>query len=203
MVAPTPVGWTDTPALGCAACCLRFDPDARKLAIMPLRSSAGESVKVAVTQSPSRYRDDARNESRRPDKVVQASRLRWHAGTSVGYDARKLRVWADGLASGTLHNTHCPFGRAKTSHLNSFRADNSPPAGPFSAELRSDNVALCNVPLLRCHGDCCPAQKTPAPARSCPRRVAITAPACRHPSRQLRRSACPSPVGTGEGGAAG
>ena len=35
--------WTDTPALGFAACCLRFDPDARKLAIIPLRSSVGES----------------------------------------------------------------------------------------------------------------------------------------------------------------
>ena len=34
---------TDTPALGFAACCLRFDPDARKLAIIPLRSSGGES----------------------------------------------------------------------------------------------------------------------------------------------------------------
>ena len=128
---------------------------------------------------------------------MQASRLRWHAGTSVGYDARKLRVWADGLASGTLHNTHCPFGRAKTSHLNSFRADNSPPAGPFSAELRSDNVALCAIPLPHCHGDCCPAQKTPAPARSCPRRVAIIAPACRHPSRQLRRSASDEEVWSG------
>jgi hypothetical protein len=120
------------------------------------------------------------NESRRPDRISRASRLRWHAGTSVGYDARQLRVWADGLAAGTLHNTHCPFGRAKTSHLNSFRADNSPPAGPFSAELRSDNVALCAIPLPHCHTDCFPHL---ALVR------AISAPACRHPSRQRSRSA--------------
>ena len=46
------------------------------------------------------------------------------------------------------------------SHLNSFRADNSPRVGPFSAELRSDNVALCAIPRPHCHGDCFP----PSPA---------------------------------------
>ena len=65
------------------------------------------------------------------------------------------RLWPR-LASGTAHNTHCPFGRAKTSHINSDRADNSPLAGPFDPEFMSDNVALCAIPLRHCHGACCP-----------------------------------------------
>jgi len=82
-----------------------------------------------------------------------------------------------GFASGTAHNTHCPFGRAKTSHINSVRSDNSPRAGPFWPEFMSDNVALCAIPLLHCHGDCFPHL---ALVR------AVTPPACRHPSCQPR-----------------
>jgi hypothetical protein len=40
------------------------------------------------------------------------------------------------------------------SHINSDRADNSPPAGPFGTEFMSDNVPLCASPLLHCHADC-------------------------------------------------
>jgi len=76
------------------------------------------------------------------------------------------------FASGGAHNTHCPFGRS--SHLNSLRADNSPPAGPFGTEFRSDNVALCASPLLHCHAACFPDL---ALVR------ARTAPVRRHPSR--------------------
>ena|ERR1039458_7372821 len=52
-------------------------------------------------------------------------------------------------------------------HLNSFRADNSPRAGPFGTELRSDNVALCAIPLPHCHADCCP--DSPSGTRPPPR----------------------------------
>ena len=58
-------------------------------------------------------------------------------------------------------------------------------AGPFVPELRSDNVALCAIPRLHCHADC-----TAVPSgRATARVAAIIAPVCRHPSRQLRRSA--------------
>jgi len=57
------------------------------------------------------------------------------------------------------------------------------------------NMALCAIPLPRCHGACYPdlafVQRPVA-------RAARPAPAGRHPSRQRRRSAYPSPVGTGE-----
>ena len=56
---------TDTPALGFAACCLRFDPDARKLAIIPLRSSGGESGKMS-----SRWRDDAKARVQTPRQNI-------------------------------------------------------------------------------------------------------------------------------------
>jgi hypothetical protein len=63
-------------------------------------------------------------------------------------------------ASGTSHNTYCVFGRS--SHINSFRADYTPPAGPFGTEFMSHNMALCAIPLLHCHADC-----YSAPSRSC------------------------------------
>jgi len=81
----------------------------------------------------------------------------------------------------------CVWSFVPHSHINSARADNSPPAGPFGTEFMSHNMGLCADPLPRCHADCFP------PARRCgshPRRhatarcVAVTAPACRHPSRQ-------------------
>ena len=53
------------------------------------------------------------------------------------------------------------------SHINSIRADNSPPAGPFGTEFMSDNVPLCAIPLLHCHADCFP---DPHPARDRPSR---------------------------------
>jgi len=39
-------------------------------------------------------------------------------------------------------------------HINSFRADNSPRAGPFGTEFMSHNMALCAIPPLHCHADC-------------------------------------------------
>jgi hypothetical protein len=108
--------------------------------------------KVAMTQSSLARR---RRETR-PGKSLLALRRRWHEGTADTTLLTSLRGWMSALLPGHSHNTHCPFGRAKTSHLNSFRADNSPRAGPFGAELRSDNVALCAVPPLHCHADCFP-----------------------------------------------
>ena len=101
-----------------------------------------------------RWRDDAGK--RDPARMLLALRRRWHEGTADTTLLTSLRGWVSALLPGHSHNTHCPFGRAKTSHLNSFRADNSPRAGPFGAELRSDNVALCAIPPLHCHADCFP-----------------------------------------------
>jgi len=47
---PTPLekpNWTDTPALGFAACCLGC-PRTHQPAIIPLRSSVGESVNLVI-----------------------------------------------------------------------------------------------------------------------------------------------------------
>ena len=115
----------------------------------------------------SRWRDDARQRVQTPRQVSGASRLRCHAG----------------MLPGQSHNTHCPFGRS--SHLYSLRADNSPCRDPSARNKRSDNVALCAIPRLHCHDDC-----TAVPSgRATARVAAISAPACRHPSRQRRRSA--------------
>jgi len=67
-------------------------------------------------------------------------------------------------------------------HLNSFRPDNSPRAGPFRPELRSDNVALCDDPAAALSRGV-----RPGP-RIRPGTTARHAPAGRHPSRQPRRS---------------
>lgn len=61
----------------------------------------------------------------------------------------------------------------------------SPPRTPRMAHAPparfiEDNIALCVPRLRRRHADCSP----PAPAAHGPRRVAVIAPACRHPSRQ-------------------
>ena len=77
---------TDTPALGFAACRLRFDPDARKLAIMPLRSSGGESVNHVIALP------------RRCQERVQTPRQ-----NIVSFAA----TLSCRNASGTLHNTYC------------------------------------------------------------------------------------------------
>jgi hypothetical protein len=98
-------------------------------------------------------RKDLRSTSGESDYLLALTRLRPEqrpGEISSGYAA--ALAWRN--ASGTAHNTHCPFGRA--SHLNSDRADNSPLAGPFGPEFRSDNVALCAIPLRHCHGAGCP-----------------------------------------------
>jgi len=88
---------------------------------------------------------------------------------------------------GRTQHILCVWSFVPHSHINSDRADRSPLAGPFGTEFMSHNMALCADPLPRCHADCFP------PARRCgshsrrhatARCVAVTAPACRHPSRQ-------------------
>ena len=46
--------WSETPALDFTACRLRFPPVAMELAVIPFRSNAGDSEKLAL-----RYRDCA------------------------------------------------------------------------------------------------------------------------------------------------
>ncbi len=71
-----------------------------------------------------------RNDSSRPGKRL-----------NIGYAA----ALACRSASGTAHNTHCPFGRS--SHINSFRADNSPCRDPSARNLCQ---TMCRCVLSRC-----------------------------------------------------
>ena len=77
---------TDTPALGFAACCLRFPRVAMELAIIPLRSSVGESGNLVIALA-------RRCQGTSPDAPTKSRELR---GSVVMQDA-----------SGTLHNTYC------------------------------------------------------------------------------------------------
>ena len=51
------------------------------------------------------------------------------------------------------------------------------------ARFIEDNIVLCGYRLRRCHADCFP----PSPAARGPRRVAVIAPACRHPGTPVAR----------------
>jgi hypothetical protein len=146
--------WSDTPALDFVACCLRFDPATRKLAIIPLRSIGGESEKLA-----SRWRDDAGK--RDPAKccwLCGGVGMREHLRLRCSQAARLCLRFASGTFT---QHTLSVWSLMLRFHLNSFRADNSPRAGPFGAELRSDNVALCAIPPLHCHADCCRRKRHP------------------------------------------
>ena len=142
-----------------------------QIGLTPRRQAAGRSAErahVAIASQPTPYALPSWSQkfwlpagATRPPEFLQPQRKTksparrgWHEGTADATLLTSLRGWASALLPGQSHNTHCPFGRAKTSHLNSFRADNSPRAGPFCAELRSDNVALCAIPPLHCHADC-------------------------------------------------
>ena len=57
------------------------------------------------------------------------------------------------------------------------RATTRPPA-----RFIEDNIVLCGHRLRRCHADCFP----PSPAARGPRRVAVTAPACRQSGTPVR-----------------
>src|ERR1039457_167515 len=133
---------SDTTAEGSGQCC-RARPCTHRVAAHALHSAVVESEKLggAGATAPGTSPAD-------PAKCC------WLCG-GVGMREQptlrfSLQVFAArlgvGFAFGTAHKTHCPFGRS--SHLNSFRARNSPPAGPFGTELRSDNVALCAIPPL-------------------------------------------------------
>jgi len=78
-----------------------------------------------------------------PAKLKLATRQSWHEGMLPGHHTTHIVRSVGKMAS-----------PARTSHINSFRADNSPPAGPFGTEFMSDNVPLCAIPLLHCHADC-------------------------------------------------
>jgi hypothetical protein len=93
-------------------------------AIIPLRSIGGDSDSLA-----SRWRDCAGNESSRPGE------------RGIGY-AAPLSCRS---ASGTSHNTHCPFGRS--SHINSFRADTTRQRDPSARNLCQ---TMCRCVLSRC-----------------------------------------------------
>ena len=70
--------------LGFAACCLRFDPDARKLAIIPLRSSGGESGNLVIALA-------RRCQATSPDAPTKIRELR---GSVVMQERLRLTVLA-------------------------------------------------------------------------------------------------------------
>jgi hypothetical protein len=86
--------------LGYMAVCRDF-PFARSSHSLPFRSTSGESELLACAGATA--------------PLVNAPigyAAVWHEGTADATLLTSLRGWACGFASGTAHNTHCPFGRS-------------------------------------------------------------------------------------------
>jgi hypothetical protein len=94
---------SDTPPLGCDPA--SWPNQENPMAVRKdLRSTSGESdYLLALT----RLRPE-----RRPGEIRSgyAAALAWRNGQR--YDSRCAASLDAGLASGTAHNTHCPFGRS-------------------------------------------------------------------------------------------
>ncbi len=124
---PTPLAkpnWSETPSLDSAACCLGLPCSPQIRPSFRYVPSAGTQIhwlRAGATMPGTMPADPARLE--------------------IGY-AAELSCRS---ASGTSHNTHCPFGRS--SHINSFRADNSPCRDPSARNLCQ---TMCRCVLSRC-----------------------------------------------------
>jgi hypothetical protein len=138
--------WSDTTAAGCGQVC-RARPCCHRVAAHALRSAVVESEILAGAGATAPGNATRREccwlcggVGMREQPTLRFS-LRCEAGCRLCF------------RDGTQH-TLSVWSLMLRFHLNSFRADNSPRAGPFGAELRSDNVALCAIPPLHCHADC-------------------------------------------------
>ncbi len=157
---------SDTTAAGCVQFC-RARPCTHRVAARALRSAVVESEKFGM--------------SPQTRKTKRALRRRWHGGTADATLLTSLRGWASALLSRMEHNTHCPFGRAKTSHINSFRADTPRSRDPSARNLCQTmwhcvpsgcfTVTLTADPHLRAragsHRASLQASGTPTPPRRC------------------------------------
>ena len=115
-----------------------------------------------------RWRDCAGK--RDPAKLLLALRRRWHEGTADTTLLTSLRGWVSALLPGR-HTTHIVrlVGQKPPTFI--LIVPTTPRSrDPSARNKRSDNVALCAIPPLHCHGDC-----ESAPSRSCgqsPRQLA-------------------------------
>jgi hypothetical protein len=137
MVAPPQGGWSDTLPLGFAACWSRLtEKQTRSRPSFRYAPTPGSQRFVAADVRPLIL------------KANQQTRQKMAGGAATGGVGMK-QCFRD-----RTQHTLSVWSLVPRSHLNSFRHDNSARAGPFGAELRSDNVELCAIPLLRCHTDC-------------------------------------------------
>ena len=122
-----------------------------------------------------RWRDCARK--RDPARMLLALRRRWHEGPADTTLLTSLRGWVSALLPGR-HTTHIVrlVGQKPPTFI-LFVPTTPRQRDPSARNKRSDNVALCAIPPLHCHADCC--RRKRHPRRHAPALVAW------HSSRQL------------------
>jgi hypothetical protein len=132
----------------------------------------------------SRWRDDA---GKRDPAMVASVAHTWLCG---GVGMRERRGLRCSLRSAPVaspcfrdnHTTHIVRLVGQESPTFILFVPTTPRAGPFGPEFMSDNVALCAIPPLLCHADCCP--DSPSGTRLPPRG---------HHRASLRASLMPTP----------
>jgi hypothetical protein len=117
--------WSETPSLDSAACCLGLPWSPQIRPSFRYVPSAGTQIHW--------LRADATVPGTSPADPADVE----HIGYAAALSCRS--------ASGTAHNTHCPFGRS--SHINSDRADSPRQRDPSARNLCQ---TMCHCVLSRC-----------------------------------------------------
>jgi len=181
--------WSETSPPGCTRNC-RSRPCTHRVAVLAFRSAVEDSESLAcatatapwwqVTLSPSRpgqrHRLAARCHERPARLTVLVPARLWPRLASRCYTQHILCVRALGRQ----------VWLTPRSLLYSFSHRHSSPMSRFGAGIKLHTIWRCVT--QRCFTVTLTASRIPHPARGCPRRAAISAPARRHRSRQLRRS---------------
>ena len=176
----TKPSWSETSPPGCGRCC-RSRPCTHRVAALALRSAVedSDSLACAIATAPGTSPAD-------PAKGI---------GCAAGCHERPARLtvlvparlWPRLAPRCYTQHILCVRSLVPRSLLYSEPRRHSSLASRFGAGIKIRTIWRCVT--HRCCTVTLIASRIPHPARDCPRRVAISAPACRHRSRQRSRFA--------------